>query len=181
MFDTKSPAIEPSSPLVVVDRRYFLDMLEGEIRRSSQFFFPLTVLMLNLNRFKHINQTLGHSVGNEILREFTQRIKTVVGHEGVFARYGGVEFALMLSETDAKMAEGVVKRCHDAVNDSPFRTTAGNISCTVSIGGSTLSDESCLLSGSELIHQAYQDLCISKKSERNHIFSEVDTENDLLS
>ena len=80
--------------------RHLSTTLSREVERATRFDRPLTVLMLDLDHFKQVNDTLGHAFGDVVLREFAQRLPTCLREVDTVARYGGEEFAVMLPETD---------------------------------------------------------------------------------
>lgn len=119
----------------VWNKRYFLDMINREFRRSIRTETPLTLLMLDMDHFKMVNDQHGHQVGDEVLREFALRLSKQLREEDLLARYGGEEFTITLIDTNPEQANVVARRCLKSVSTTPFQTSAGEISCTVSIGG----------------------------------------------
>ncbi len=153
----------------VWNKRYFLDMLNREVRRSTRSKFPLTLLMLDMDHFKKVNDQHGHLIGDEVLREFALRLSHQLREEDLLARFGGEEFTITLIETDQKQAEFVARRCLKAISSAPFQTTAGKISCTVSIGGATYIGLPPDTSTERLIQSADASLYQTKKAGRNQI------------
>ena len=151
----------------VANRRYFMDMLEREIDRSAQSFLPMTLLMLNVDHFKKINEAHGHAIGDEVLCEFATRIQSLLREDDLIARYGGIQFALILTGTDATKAKLVANRCLEAVRSKPFTVSVGEIQCSVSIGSATFVGGAGKCKASELINQADQHLCHAKNTGRN--------------
>lgn len=148
----------------VLNKRYFSDMLNRELRRSARSGTPLTVLMLDLDFFKQVNDSYGHLVGDDVLREFANRINELLREEDMVARYGGEEFAIMLNETGAQQAQVVAERCLEAVREKPFVSGDIEISCTVSIGGASYSGEPKDLKPNQLIRSADRKLYEAKNS-----------------
>src|SRR5207245_1914294 len=81
------------------NQRYLLDFLERELARSLRYSRPLGLIMFDLDRFKTINDELGHLAGDFTLRELVPCIQNSIRREELFARYGGEEFAVVLPET----------------------------------------------------------------------------------
>lgn len=153
----------------VWNKRYFLDMLNREVRRSARSKLPLTLLMLDMDHFKKVNDQHGHLIGDEVLREFALRLSHQLREEDLLARFGGEEFTITLIETDQKQAEVVARRCLKAISSAPFQTTVGKISCTVSIGGATYFGLPPETSTEQLIQSADASLYQAKEAGRNQI------------
>ena len=138
----------------VWNKRYFLDMINREFRRSLRAELPLTLLMLDMDHFKKVNDQHGHLVGDEVLREFALRLSNQLRQEDLLSRYGGEEFTITLIETGRERADIVARRCLKSISTAPFRTSAGEISCTVSIGGATFLGKSQETDTDKLIETA---------------------------
>ncbi len=153
----------------VWNKRYFLDMLNREIRRAVRSELPLTLLMLDMDHFKKVNDQYGHLIGDEVLREFALRLSHQLREEDLLARYGGEEFTITLVETDREQANIVAHRCLKSISTAPFKTSAGEISCTVSIGGATFLGRPPETGTDKLIQFADASLYEAKKTGRNRI------------
>lgn len=151
----------------VLNKRYFSDMLNRELRRSARSRVPLTVLMLDLDFFKKVNDNYGHLVGDDVLREFANRMQGIIREEDMLARYGGEEFVIMLNETSAQGAKRVAQRCLESVRETPFVSGEIELTCTVSIGGATYTGQPKDLTPNQLIRIADQKLYEAKKSGRD--------------
>lgn len=117
------------------NRRYFQMQFRQVLAVATRFHRPFSVLMLDLDHFKKVNDTYGHRRGDAILVEFAQRVTTMVREVDTFARYGGEEFACLLSETDVQGALTTAEKIRDAVRDDPFVSGDDpSIDLTVSIG-----------------------------------------------
>jgi len=149
------------------NKRYLLDVLARELKRRERTGRPLCLLILDLDHFKKVNDTYGHLVGDELLRQAASRLKTTVREEDIFARFGGEEFCVVLSETVKESARICAQRCLDVICDTPFTTASGEINCTVSIGiGET---DKKVVSPEELIKLADDNLYRAKELGRNQI------------
>jgi diguanylate cyclase (GGDEF)-like protein len=81
--------------------RYFIDKLEEEVRRGRRYSTPFTLLILDLDNFKDVNDTHGHRHGDFVLKEVASRLQHGLRDTDILARYGGDEFALLLTQTDS--------------------------------------------------------------------------------
>ncbi|RKS68583.1 diguanylate cyclase (GGDEF)-like protein [Motilibacter peucedani] len=116
--------------------RYLSMSLAREIERATRFDRSLAVLMLDIDRFKAINDTHGHATGDAVLREFAARVGEKTRDVDVLARYGGEEFVLVLPETLLDGAVQLGERVREAIRELPFPGPEGGpgIPVTVSIG-----------------------------------------------
>jgi two-component system, cell cycle response regulator len=99
--------------------RYVTIALGREVERSNRFGRSLAVLMLDLDRFKRVNDRYGHQRGDAVLAEVAQRVRGVVREVDVVARYGGEELMLLLPETDLAGAEFLAGRVRDVIRSRP--------------------------------------------------------------
>ncbi|MBU2883867.1 diguanylate cyclase [Psychrosphaera sp. B3R10] len=151
----------------IYNRRQFSELAETEIDRSTRYGTPLTLLIFDLDLFKEINDKYGHAAGDEVLKEFVERIKTCLRPYDVFARIGGEEFALLLPNTDATNAKGVANRCLKVINGQVLSCNGHNINLTTSIGVSKTIHETSTLDS--LLVSADQNLYKAKKMGRNQV------------
>jgi diguanylate cyclase (GGDEF)-like protein len=115
--------------------RYLRESIRREVERASRFGRMLAVLALDLDRFKEVNDTYGHTAGDAVLVEFARRVSGVVREVDLAFRQGGEEFVVLLPETDADGAAIVARRIGAAVRDDTFDIDGtADIAVTVSIG-----------------------------------------------
>lgn len=120
------------------NHRFFHERLGEEILRSSRTGQPVSLLMLDLDRFKLVNDTLGHQMGDRVLTWVAENIRSSLRGSDVPARYGGDEFAILLPDTDPAGAHVVAKRILDAFHERAFQPEArGAVPIGVSIGVAT--------------------------------------------
>jgi diguanylate cyclase (GGDEF)-like protein len=154
------------------NRHYFDKHLLRELKRVRRFGGPLSLLALDVDHFKSINDRHGHAVGDEVLMEFANRIGDGLPRDyDWFARVGGEEFAVVLPQTDLPGALTVAEKLRQFVANSSFVTVAGELTLTVSVGAASLS---CFPRGVEptpddLMDLADKALYRSKQLGRNRV------------
>jgi len=116
------------------NRREFKSLSEQERMRSQRYGRPLSILMMDLDKFKVINDTHGHAVGDEALKHFTLMCTNALRNVDVFGRWGGEEFVVLLPETDIEGAAIIAERIRKAVSESTFIAEGKTLSISVSIG-----------------------------------------------
>jgi diguanylate cyclase (GGDEF)-like protein len=149
-----------------INRRRFIELLEGDARRPAGKPAPLAVLMLDLDYFKKINDRFGHATGDEALRHFTAIATRELRDRDHFARLGGEEFAALLPATRLDAALLVAERIRAATADADFRDETGTpVPLSVSIGVTELApdDERPLA----VLNRADKALYLTKASGRN--------------
>lgn len=97
------------------NRAYLHDALEREVARARRYGTPLSVLMIDLDGFKRVNDVWGHGAGDEVLRAVAQELRTAVRDSDILVRYGGDEFCVLLPNTDADAARLAADRIRDRV------------------------------------------------------------------
>jgi diguanylate cyclase (GGDEF)-like protein len=138
------------------NRRFLEVTLAREIERARRYERPISLLMVDIDRFKRVNDEFGHLTGDEVLVEVSRRLEQAVRHGiDTVARYGGEEFVVVLPETGQGEAQVVAERIRDAAATDPFEvegpsgqattgnghsTTEGPLRVTVSVGFATFPD-----------------------------------------
>lgn len=138
----------------VYNARYLLATTENEIRRAGRYENPLSVLFLDLDRFKLVNDRHGHLVGSQVLRSLSQVLMQTVRDVDTLARYGGDEFTILLVDTDHEEALVIADRIRRTVEEHIFEASrGGSLRLTVSLGVGTYpqhgSDRDQLLDASD--------------------------------
>lgn len=119
----------------VKNRRYFNEKLVEEVGRSSRYQQPLSLLMVDVDHFKQVNDTHGHLAGDLCLRQVAKILKTTVRRPAdAVARYGGEEFAIILPNTEAEGAKVVAEKLRQAIESRPVATDQESIPITISLG-----------------------------------------------
>ena len=150
------------------NNRYLTDFLDREVARSQRHQRPLSVLMLDLDKFKVVNDEHGHLCGDHVLREMSNRIRHTVRREDLFARYGGEEFALVLVESTHEQAVEVAERIREIVEVTPFWFESLQIPVTLSVGVASTNGETPT-TANDLLKQADANLYRAKHAGRNRV------------
>lgn len=117
------------------NRRHFFRLGEDEILRARRYRHPISVLMIDIDHFKAINDNHGHTVGDEVLAAIAARLLSSLRKSDIAGRYGGEEFAIVLPETDLAVATNMVaERLRDAIASCPIDTVKGPLQLTISVG-----------------------------------------------
>jgi diguanylate cyclase (GGDEF)-like protein len=116
------------------NRRLFEEALRAELHRCQRRGREMGLLMIDLDRFKTINDRHGHAVGDEVLRETAARLAGVAREEDVVARYGGEEFVVMLAEMPHEALAAAAERFRRALADRPFVLAGSEHAVTASVG-----------------------------------------------
>ena len=153
----------------VWNRRYLEMTLRKEIERAQRFGRPLSVLMLDIDRFKRVNDRHGHQRGDEVLIEVTRRILTEIrSNIDVVGRFGGEEFIVVLPETPSGGARVVAEKIRAGMRDEPFKGSSSDpLSVTVSVGISTYPEDGP--DAEELIRRADTAMYQAKASGRDRV------------
>ena len=151
-----------------MNKRYLMEAMAREISRSTRARMEMSVVMLDIDHFKSVNDTHGHLVGDEVLRTFGQRVGAVCRCDDLLARYGGEEFCLLLAATGREGALELAERCRIAVAEKPFDTSAGPLEITASFGFAVL-DPQQPKDCSGLLEAADQQLYEAKRAGRNRV------------
>jgi len=118
------------------NRASILEALQNELARSGRESQPVSLLMVDLDRFKNINDTHGHLAGDAVLREIARRMKSAIRRYDAIGRYGGEEFLILLPGCEGEAACVQAERIREAVAASPFPAGADFLPVTCSIGAS---------------------------------------------
>lgn len=151
----------------VNNRRQFFLLAEQELIRTKRYEQPLTVLMLDIDYFKTINDTYGHQTGDIVLKELADTAIATLRETDIFGRIGGEEFAAVLPETDNHDAQLVAERLREALATLAVRSGNDSVSFTVSIGISEVDKTDTAIETS--LNRADEALYRAKRTGRNRI------------
>lgn len=125
------------------NRAAALRRLKEELDRARRDRKPLSLLMMDIDHFKKINDTYGHLVGDAVIKETVRRMQSVVRSYDVVGRFGGEEFLVVLPNADEKIAVQVAERIRAAVSAHPVTDDAVSVTVTLSAGVATVESASC--------------------------------------
>lgn len=151
------------------NRRQFLELLERELARTASRLRPLTLLILDLDHFKQINDQYGHSAGDMVLKQVAAALQAGASEDCIVARIGGEEFAAVLPEQDVGVAVPFAQYLCDTIASLELDAQCGARRITVSIGVAVWRRE--MTSASELLRAADVELYRAKQGGRNRVCS----------
>lgn len=126
----------------LMNHRTFQHEFDQEISRAERSGQKVTLILLDIDHFKMINDTYGHATGDRVLRGVADIVRETARTTDVVARYGGEEFALILPDTDMEGGKRTAERIREAVEAHEFHTELGPLKCTVSLGIASYPDVS---------------------------------------
>ena len=118
----------------IANRRAFIEWATNEVARQDRSNLPLALMMLDIDKFKRVNDEHGHAAGDAILVEMTRRIGSALRRYDHFARLGGEEFAVALPDTDLMQARVIAERILELVSRDPYEVPYQTMTLTISIG-----------------------------------------------
>ncbi|MGE0402109.1 MAG: GGDEF domain-containing protein [Kofleriaceae bacterium] len=152
----------------VHNKRYLLELLERDIGMAQRLGNQLSLLMIDIDHFKKINDTYGHLAGDQALKELCRRIEPRLRSTDVLARYGGEEFAVVLPATPREGALQVAEMLRETIAAAPFTHEQTQIPATISLGLAT-TEPGTPITVTELIKRADDNLYEAKRSGRNRV------------
>lgn len=152
----------------ISNRRHFLDLADLELARARRYGRPFSILMLDLDLFKSVNDRYGHRIGDLALQKVVEVCGQILREVDVFGRLGGEEFGIILPETDAEQALQVADRVRQAVaTASIVLPQGGSVGITTSIGVATYSEDDPDVDG--VLNRADRALYEAKRSGRDRV------------
>ena len=149
----------------VYNKRFFIETLEREMGRCYRYQRPLSLIMIDIDHFKKINDQHGHLAGDTILKQVAVLIAAHVRREDIFARYGGEEFGLILPEVEGDGAMQLAEKLRGLVEAAPLAWDGNAIPVTISLGVSPLPEDNA--TPEEFIQRADACLYRAKNAGRN--------------
>lgn len=124
----------------LLNRRVMETVLQREFNRARRYKSPLSVVFIDLNDFKGVNDTYGHDCGDDVLQFLGSNLSKMSRDSDVVARFAGDEFVLILPETTAENAEHLMERIQKYLHDTPLKVGPQKITCSISYGVSSTRD-----------------------------------------
>ncbi len=156
----------------IANRRFFYELARPEFNKAKRYKRPFSVIILDIDYFKSINDTYGHAVGDQALIHIARLIHSVCRSVDVAARYGGEEFVLMLPETNLANALKIAERLRKLIAESPLTVNEKNIHFTSSFGAADNSMNNSMLTFDDMLSSADRALYQAKQAGRNCVLSE---------
>jgi len=149
-----------------LNRFGFMERAHQELSRATRTGEPLSLIVMDLDRFKHINDTLGHQGGDKVLSDLFPALKNALRMHDLFGRVGGEEFFVLLPGTDIDEAVVVAERLRKALEQHAFICNGTTVPVTASLGCASLRSDDDL---DRLIQRADRRMYLAKKAGRNHV------------
>lgn len=150
------------------NRHTIFEILHSEAARAQREGSPLCILMVDVDHFKHVNDTYGHVIGDRVLQEIANRISGMTRNYDSAGRYGGEEFVVILPGCSIVDGMQRAEQFRSVIAEAPICTGAGSLYITCSFG---VASPACVTNIEALIHQADQALYLAKSAGRNCIYA----------
>jgi len=155
----------------VQNLRSFQDILAHQFRTAKRYGRPLSLLLLDVDHFKRVNDIHGHPSGDYVLKELAVILTQSVRESDVVCRTGGEEFSMILPEADCPQAEALAERIRAVTCDRQFLVYGHTIRVTVSLGSATFPTDVEVTEPALLVFFADQALLCAKEAGRNRVFA----------
>lgn len=150
----------------IANRRHFISMLEKEIARSHRHALPLSLAFFDVDKFKNVNDTYGHKIGDDVLKGIAQKLSDSLRQEDVIGRLGGEEFCIYFPGQTLQTTQRIIERYRVMINEIPFSAKQGDFHVSASFGISELTRDDDV---NHLLEKADQLLYKAKNNGRNRI------------
>jgi two-component system cell cycle response regulator len=155
------------------NRRYMSRHLDGLVATARKNGKPVSFLIMDIDFFKAVNDTYGHDIGDEVLKEFAARIAANVRGIDLACRYGGEEFVVVMPDTQVDFAFTIAERLRHSIETTPFPISRAphelNLTISIGIAGSEGEDDTA----QALLHRADQALYRAKRTGRNRVVADA--------
>jgi diguanylate cyclase (GGDEF)-like protein len=150
------------------NKRYFTERIESELQYALRHQAPVSLIFLDIDHFKRINDVHGHQAGDHVLVQLAALVTSMVGEDDVFARYGGEEFAVIARGMDMTAAQALSERIRASVETHPFASGDTAIPVTISVGVSCAPGLG-IATSIDMVARADEALYAAKREGRNRV------------
>jgi two-component system, cell cycle response regulator len=150
------------------NKRYLTERIESELQYALRHDTPVSLIFLDIDHFKRINDVHGHQAGDHVLVQLATLAMSILGEDEVFARYGGEEFAVISRGMETAAAQALSERIRASVEAHPFVFDGATIPVTISIGVSR-APGSGIATAVDLVARADEALYAAKRAGRNRV------------
>jgi len=151
------------------NHRYFQEIMESELERAGRYKHPLSLILIDIDFFKKVNDKFGHPAGDYVLHEVAQTMTELVRNCDIVARYGGEEFTIILPETSASSAKVLAQRVRRGIEQLNIHYEDHSIPVTISCGVSSCDFNTSKMTRSAFIKHSDQALYKAKENGRNRV------------
>jgi diguanylate cyclase (GGDEF)-like protein len=152
----------------IFNRRYFFELAESVFDQARRYNRSISAIIFDADHYKSVNDTFGHLVGDEVLKQIATRCSAVIRQADIFGRYGGEEFVIVLPETGLTGAVKLAERLRQAICESPFETEKGPVPVTISLGVARSKRSTTTLL--QLLGDADEAVYLAKSTGRNRVY-----------
>ena len=153
----------------IFHRGAIMEFLKNTLEKDARKNKPTTLILADIDHFKHINDTYGHIIGDTVLKEVSKNLTSHLRSYDCVGRYGGEEFLIILGETNATDALLIIERIRQAISDLKFERNEGNFSVTMSFGIACSDNTSHIKTEETLLLEADSALYHAKNEGRNRV------------
>ena len=153
----------------IYNRRMVLELGVGEVGHANNCGYEYSVMMIDVDNFKNVNDTYGHAVGDTVLHEIANRIRVVLRDKDIFGRFGGEEFVVFLPHTNLSTAYSIGERLRSEISTTPFKSKDLSLPLTISVGIAALT--TAKETPAKLLEMADKALYSAKNTGKNKVCS----------
>ncbi len=158
------------------NRRYVTSHIENLVTRANVDGKPISIMMMDIDLFKAVNDTYGHAAGDDVLRGFADRLRAKLRGIDLAARYGGEEFVVVMPDTDGETAAMVAERLRVFIAEQPFKVESQEEPLPVTISIGIASAQGSTETASGMLDRADKALYVAKNAGRNRVATDADSE-----
>lgn len=164
--------IQRDSLTEILNRRSYEASLAAEFDRFTRYRKPFSVIFIDIDHFKNVNDHYGHDAGDRVLRAISRKVRDILRKPDIFARYGGEEFVVILPETALDNAVGVAHKIRALVEETVFEYEGDRVPVTISLGVTEAAPGD--IEPEHIVQRADKLLYRAKQEGRNRVISDFD-------